>query len=194
MDESRATEEPLPLPQDPPSRRRLRRSWLVGAGVAIVAAALMIRGPASTSRTGTSGASRRAPDFRLSRVDDPNRQISLADYRGRPLVLNFWASWCLPCRKEMPAFQAVASELTGHVAFLGMNEQDTQASALDLVAQTGVRYPSVVDSNRTLAAAYSLRGLPDTVFISPAGELLELHVGEFSAVDLRAAITRLFKV
>ena len=195
MDEAHATQEPVVSPPAvPSSRRRLRRAVVVGG--AVVAAALIWKGPSSDRPTETSvgGGRRPAAEFRLGRLDDPNRVVSLADFRGRPLVLNFWASWCGPCRKEMPAFESVARELEGRVEFLGVNAQDTRPGALDLVAKTGVRYPSVVDSGGTLMAAYGLRGLPNTAFISAEGELLDLHVGELDATDLRATIRRLYDI
>ena len=194
MEEARATDEPVVSPPEPPYGRGRLRWWIVGGGLAIVALVLIVQGLAANGPSGTSAGTRPAPDFRLSRLDDPNRLVSLADFRGRPLVLNFWASWCVPCRKEMPAFESVASELKGRVEFLGVNEQDTRPGALDLMAKTGVRYPSVVDGGGTLMTAYGLRGLPNTAFISPKGELLEVHIGELNATDLRAAIRRHFKI
>ena len=192
MEHLRAPDEPVVAPPEPPSGRRRLRWWIVGGGLAAVAVALVLSGAAS-NRSAVS-ADRPAPDFRLNRLDDPSRVVSLADYQGRPLVLNFWASWCVPCRKEMPAFESVASELKGRVEFLGVNEQDTRPGALDLVTKTGVRYPSVVDADGKLMTAYGLRGLPNTAFISPDGELLEVHAGELNATDLRAAIRRLFNI
>lgn len=195
MEEGEATEEPVVPPSERPSRpRRLRWGWIVAGGVVIVAAALAVKVPTSNGPTGASDGSRPAAYFQLSRLDDPNRSVSLTDFRGRPVVLNFWASWCVPCRNEMPGFQAVASELAGRVEFLGVNEQDFRPGALDFVAKTGVQYPSVVDSDGILMTAYGLRGLPNTVFISPAGKVLELHAGELNATDLRETIRRLFKV
>lgn len=195
MKEAQAADEPGPAPTEPSSHPRRRRWWwMVGGGLAVLAVALMLRGPTSGSRMGAASGNRRAPDLRLNRLDDPTRQLSLSDFRGRPLVLNFWASWCGPCRKEMPGFESVASQLRDRVAFLGVNEQDVRSGAVDLVATTGVRYPSVVDSDGVLKTAYGLRGLPDTIFISSAGEVVELHVGELSATDLRETIRRSFKI
>jgi cytochrome c biogenesis protein CcmG/thiol:disulfide interchange protein DsbE len=193
VDEAPTTGEPVVSPPEPPPRRRLRW-WILAGGFAVLTVAVIWKGAGSDGPLGTAAGGGRAPDFRLNRLDDPNRAVSLADFRGRPLVLNFWASWCVPCRKEMPAFESVATELTGRVEFLGVNEQDTRPGALDLVAKTGVRYPSVVDADGTLMTAYRLRGLPDTAFISPDGELLELHVGELNATELRATIRRLFDI
>ena len=195
MEEVRAAGEPGPAPTEPSFRPRRRRSWwMVGGGLAVLAVVMLLRGPTSNRQTDTVSGRRRAPDFRLHQLDDPTRQLSLADFRGQPLVLNFWASWCGPCRKEMPGFESVASQLRGRVTFLGVNEQDVRSGALDLVATTGVRYPSVVDSGGILMTAYALRGLPDTVFISSAGEVVELHVGELNATDLRETIRRSFNL
>ena len=193
MEPAPAIEQPVASPPESRSGRRRLRWWILGAGLAVLAVALILQSVPSGGPSGVS-ADQRAPDFRLNRLDDPSRVVSLADYRGGPLVLNFWASWCVPCRKEMPAFESVAGELKGRVEFLGVNEQDTRPGALDLVAKTGVRYPSVVDPGGTLMTAYGFRGLPNTAFISADGALLDVHLGEINAVDLRAAIQRLFKI
>jgi cytochrome c biogenesis protein CcmG/thiol:disulfide interchange protein DsbE len=156
----------------------------------VVVGAVLLVG--SGSGNGSKGA-REAPAFRFSRLDAPERTVSLSDYRGRPVVVNFWASWCVPCQKEMPAFQAAAADLEGRVAFVGVNEQDFRDSALALQTKTGVRYPSGFDSAGKMMQAYGLRGLPATAFISSDGALLELHTGQIDGPDLRATISRLFR-
>ena len=171
--------------------RRTRWWWAVGAagvGLAVAGVIASVGGnDGSASRS-----DRAAPAFRLPRLDDPNRVVALADYRGHPVVVNFWASWCVPCQKEMPAFQAVADEFQGKVSFVGVDEQDLRDGALALVAKTGVRYPSAFDAQGQMMRAYALRGLPATAFISAKGDLLDLHTGQLNGPDLRAAIVRFF--
>ena len=78
------------------------------------------------------------------------------------MVVNFFASWCIPCRKEMPAFQAVSDRVGSKVAFLGIDHQDSREGGLDLVAQTGVRYPIGYDPDGSVATGYGLFGMPNT--------------------------------
>lgn len=165
-------------------------------GVAVAIAAIGALGAVLLARTGGGSSSQQAhqaPAFQFSRLDEPNRAVSLPDYRGQPVVVNFWASWCVPCQKEMPDFQAAAVDLEGRVVFIGLNERDFRDGALALQAKTGVRYPSGFDPDGKMMTAYSLRGLPATAFVSPTGALLELHTGQINGPALRATIDRLFR-
>ncbi|MGH9224657.1 MAG: TlpA family protein disulfide reductase [Acidimicrobiales bacterium] len=138
-----------------------------------------------------------APDFSLPEVrgdGESGGNVALASLRGKPVVVNFFASWCVPCRKEMPAFQAVSSRLGDKVAFLGIDHQDNRDGGRQLLADTGVRYPTGYDPDGKVAERYSLFGMPTTVFISPDGRLLEKHTGELSEGQLEESITRLFGI
>jgi cytochrome c biogenesis protein CcmG/thiol:disulfide interchange protein DsbE len=133
-----------------------------------------------------------APAFELDNVHPGEAPVSLAAARGKPVVLNFWASWCVPCRREMPSFQAVHEATKERVTFLGVNNQDQRGPALRLLAETGVRYSSGYDPAGEVALAYGLYGMPTTVFISADGQLLERKTGEISRDQLEASIDRLF--
>jgi cytochrome c biogenesis protein CcmG/thiol:disulfide interchange protein DsbE len=179
------------LGSEAPPRRRRRLIWAwVAVAVAAVAgvSALVAVGSAGTGR------SRSAPQFTLPALADGAPPVRLADYRGRPVVVNFFASWCTPCKREMPAFARIARELDGRVAFIGVNHQDSRRLARQLVAETGVDYPTGYDPDGTVARSYRLVGMPTTVFVAPDGRLLATHAGEISAADLRATIRRLFGV
>jgi len=184
-------EVPAGKSQDP--RAIKSRRHLVWVVVAVATAGVI--GAALLAGSGGPGSQpdRQAPAFQLPRLDEANRTVSLSDYRGRPVVVNFWASWCVPCQKELPDFQAAAADLEGRVAFLGVNEQDFRDGALSFLSKTGVRYPSGFDPQGRMMTAYSLRGLPATAFVSPTGALLELHTGQINGSDLRATIDRLFR-
>jgi len=110
------------------------------------------------------------------------------DLRGRPLVLNAWASWCGPCRKEMPEFQRVYLEIRDTVGFLGVDYLDQVGAAKRLVAETGVTYPLAADPKGTELAKLGLAGLPTTFFISADGLLRGRQAGEMTAETLRRAI------
>ncbi len=170
--------------------RRLR--WwplIVVAGAAAVAVVL-----ASPKGSGdaTTGGGRLAPAFELPDLMDPGRTVSLAQFAGSPVVVNFWASWCVHCRKEMPAFQAVSERLEGTVAFVGVNHQDGKSGARDLLDETGVTYASGYDPDGSVARLFALFGLPSTVFISADGRVVGKRTGEMSESDLEDEIERLF--
>jgi len=110
------------------------------------------------------------------------------DLGGRPLVLNVWASWCAPCRKEMPAFQSVAAQAGGRVGFLGVDYLDEAGAARRLAADTGVTYPLASDPKGTEVSKLGITALPTTLFFSADGVLRGRRFGELNADRLRAAI------
>jgi len=105
-------------------------------------------------------------------------------------VLNVWASWCVPCREEMPAFQSVYSQARGKVGFLGVDFLDEEGAARRLVADTGVTYPLAGDPKGTEVLELGVTALPTTLFFSADGVLRGLRFGELDADGLRAAIRR----
>lgn len=127
------------------------------------------------------------PDQALFALPGPG-VVHTADYHGRPLVLNFWATWCAPCRREMPAFQQVWRELGGDVAFLGVNLEDDQGDALDLVAETGVTYDLAADPAGLLWREIGGIGMPTTLFVDADGLIVRRHTGQLSAEALRELI------
>ena len=122
---------------------------------------------------------------------DGEGSASLADYSGRPLVLNFFASYCVPCAREMPALQSVADELGDRVAVVGMNLVDEEDAARALVEQTGVTYDLGRDPDGALAQALGVVNLPTTVFASADHEVVEVHTGALTEAELREKMTEL---
>jgi cytochrome c biogenesis protein CcmG/thiol:disulfide interchange protein DsbE len=110
------------------------------------------------------------------------------DPTGRPLVLNIWASWCIPCRKEMPAFQSVYTQAHGRVGFLGVDYLDEAGAARRLAAETGVTYPLAADPKGSQVSKLGVTALPTTLFISADGVLRGRRFGELNADRLRDAI------
>ena len=175
------------------TRRRIATVGAVVVVIVVLAGAWWSAGPADRSAvTSKGGGSAKA--FELPNLRRGQPVVSLAAFRGKPVVLNFWASWCVPCRREMPAFQAVAEKLEDKVAFVGVNHQDSRRAGLDLLKETGVRYPSGYDPAGKVAAAYGLLGMPTTVFISPDGKIVERRSGEISRRELEDVLKRLFAV
>ena len=172
-------------------RGRLRRRLVlvvVLAAFAVPELAVLVIGDGA-ERAGSPV--ERAPSFALPRVGAPEETVSLADFAGRPVVVNFWASWCAPCRRERPALREI-SERRPDVAFVGVNHQDGRSGALELQEETGIRYPSGYDPDGGTAKAYGLVGMPATVFVSADGRILERRMGELSAGELERTVARLF--
>lgn len=178
----------------PPRHRAWRRLLLAAAlaGLALTATLITIQNSADTSPTALRrGDGKQAPAFQLPDLRNPQHTIELADFSGRLVVLNFWASWCVPCRREMAAFQALHDQLGDQVAFVGIDHQDGRSPALDLLTETGVTYPTAHDPAGDVAQAYGLYGMPTTVFISSTGERLATRTGEIRADELERTIRQL---
>ncbi len=116
--------------------------------------------------------------------------------QGRPVVLNFWAGKCPPCRAEMPGFQSVFARYQDEVLFLGIDigtftGLGTQEDARQLLKDLRVKYPSGYAVDPTPLVAYRIRTMPTTLFFSAEGKLIYRHTGELSEADLRALVTQL---
>lgn len=118
-----------------------------------------------------------------------DRVVPLHRLGGLPTVVNVWASWCLPCIKEMPALQEVYAVAEGRVRFLGLNVADaTENSARKIIQDTGVAYPSVRAEGRQLLNKIGVPGPPVTLFVDGRGRIVRLEVGALTAAELRAKI------
>jgi thiol-disulfide isomerase/thioredoxin len=115
----------------------------------------------------------------LSRGGTKAFDAQLRALRGHPVVVNLWASWCDPCRYELPFLQRAAVDRGAQVAFLGINVTDERNAAKQFAAQYPMPYPSFEDPRGNLAGRYGARGLPATAFYDAAGKLVIVHQGVF---------------
>jgi cytochrome c biogenesis protein CcmG/thiol:disulfide interchange protein DsbE len=122
-------------------------------------------------------------------IDDG--RVSLAELRGYPVVLNFWASWCIPCKEEAPSFAAAAQAYRGKIAFLGLDIQDLVPDARGFLEKLDVPYVSVRDGTPKSYSAYGLTGVPETYFIDARGRVIEHATGAVSRRELEASIAAL---
>jgi len=115
-----------------------------------------------------------APDFTV--VDAEGREYKLSDFRGKPVILNFWASWCGPCKSEMPDFEEVYLEYKDKLHFLIVNltdgYQETMESAQKLITEKGYTFPVYFDTKMEAANAYYVYSIPQTFFIDKDGNLV----------------------
>lgn len=128
----------------------------------------------------------------ISMTDFEGTTFDLSDYRGKPLVVNFWASWCPSCVAEMPEFEQVHKATDGKVGFLGINQSDSIDAAKDLARKTGVTYRLAIDPQGQIFQAFGGAGMPTTVFIDADGNVIEVVVGQLSKDALVGYIERSF--
>jgi len=120
-----------------------------------------------------------APAFQLTPVGG-GPPVSLAGLRGRPAVINFWATWCVPCYQEHPVLVQAARDLSSEVQFVGIVYDDEEARVKTFLDQKGGGYPSLLDPEGKTAIAYGVYGVPETYFLSPQGTIVDKHVGPLS--------------
>ena len=170
------------------------RALLAALGPAVLALAAWLAVPALL--TPVAEAARRLPDVTLTTL--AGDQVSLADLSGGPLVVNSWATWCLPCRREIPQLARAAAE-NPEVTFLFVNQGEQRAAVEAFLTADPSRrallaaHPGRVLLDRDMAVAARLGGvgLPTTYFFAPGGELLGTHVGEISGAALAGWVRRL---
>lgn len=136
-----------------------------------------------------------APDFEV--LDNDGNTVRLSDFRGKPVVLNFWATWCPPCKAELPDFDRSAATYGDEVTFLMVNltdgGRDTVSGVREFVAANGYTFPVYFDTRYSAANAYRVSSIPTTYFINAEGEIVSYKVGMVSASELEKGIQSLLK-
>lgn len=132
-----------------------------------------------------------APDVTVYTAD--GQAVKLSDFFGKPIVLNFWASWCPPCKAEMPDFDKVCQELGGEVQFLMVNltdgTQETVETASAFIQSTGYTFPVYYDTSMDAATQYGIQSIPTTYFIDKHGNVITGANGMLSEENLRTGIS-----
>ena len=117
----------------------------------------------------------------------------IAAASGHPVVVNYWATWCDPCKAEMPRLAAAARKYSGRVHFIGVDVQDNSRLAERFAKRTGVDYVSVSDPKREIARKARILGLPVTQFYDASGKRVAIHQGEIKTAELENQISKLLK-
>jgi len=140
----------------------------------------------------TSVANRQAAP-NITFVDEQGNTVKLTDFRGTPVVLNFWASWCPPCKSEMPDFDSAYQEYGSQVQFIMLNVTDGQRETIDTATQylteQGFSFPGYFDSQGDGVFAYTITSIPETVFIDRNGNIASTQIGAISNSALHDGIS-----
>ena len=129
-----------------------------------------------------------APDFTLTTIE--GEQITLSELRGRPIIVNFWATWCGPCRQETPHFQAFYEQHQDQVVMLGINQRESLEQINQFSDEFGMTYPILLDQQGAVYSDYQVFGLPTTWFVIPDGVLISVAPGGVSAAYLEAQLAQ----
>jgi cytochrome c biogenesis protein CcmG/thiol:disulfide interchange protein DsbE len=132
---------------------------------------------------------RAAPPFTLQAVGT-HEMVDLSRYRGKPVVLNFWATWCHPCWDEHPVLTQVSQMTAGQVQFVGVVFQDEESKIENFLRQRGWAYPTLVDVAGKTAIAYGVGGVPETFFLDKTGKIVAKYEGPMSPEILQANIQK----
>jgi cytochrome c biogenesis protein CcmG, thiol:disulfide interchange protein DsbE len=193
---------------EPSDRPLRRRGWLlIVAGVVTVAIVALVAGAlvavlgdgsesGGATRTGSVagpggevGAA--APDFQLPALDGGG-DVRLSDFRGRPVIVNFWASWCNPCREEFPLLkQALREHSASRLAVVGVTYQDIPSDSRDFVEKQASTWPQGVDDGGAVAKAFGVRAIPLSFFVDADGTIVARIFGFTSEAALADPLEKL---
>lgn len=157
---------------------------LIGTGLGL-AVFLLIPGmgsPSSTSRHLPPTVGSPAPDFELNTLDGPSQKLS--GLRGKAVVVNFWATWCPPCKEEIPLLERTARQYPDRLIILGLDSREEEKVVRPFAEQLGMRYPVLMDTAGLVTNLYFVNNFPMTFFIDSNGILRAQHLGLLTEADL----------
>ena len=173
-----------PMERNPSNASRRTPVWVrVALIVGPAAAFVALLSVALADREGVPRVGDSAPDFSAPLLTEDGT-LALSELRGRPAVLNFWASWCKPCEDEAPMLQAAHERYVDEVAFVGINIKDAESDARAFVERWRIDYPNVKDEGGRIYDDYALTGQPESFFIDAGGEIVAHVPGPLFEDDL----------
>ncbi len=132
-----------------------------------------------------------APDFTLPTLQGD--EFTLSAMRGKPVVLNFWATWCEPCKRELPSLQRAADHYGDQVIIVGVDQGESVEQVTGFVEQFGLTYTIPLDNEFAASGRYNIRGMPTTFFIDAGGTIRSVYVGEMTSMTLAENIAGLLR-
>lgn len=177
----------------PTQRKLLVVGGAAGLAIAMAFAGLLLWTQITTTETATGTTVQTkvpAPALALTLLD--GRTLGPQNYRGRPMVVNFFASWCLPCAQEMPAIEAISREFGPKgVVFVGVAINDVESKVRQFVARHGMTFPAGLDVDSSIQKAFGLYGVPTTYFVDRHGIIQYFHSGAVTEELLRHELAKL---
>lgn len=178
----------LDEPQPQHRRRGISLGTILLLGAIVIAAGIV--GLALARQRMTQPTAGPAPDFTVTTFD--GEEITLADLRGQVVVVNFWASWCIPCKDEAPVLQAAWERYRDQgVVILGVAYVDTPSASLEFIDEFGITYPNAPDAGTRVSEAYHITGVPETFIIDRDGQIAEFVYAQVTESGLTRTLDRL---
>lgn len=175
---------------------RKRLDWIIlTAVIAVIGSVWIGMTVVKASALNTEGKPARAelgyiaPDFTLNSPD--GKPVALSDYKGKPIVLNFWATWCPPCRAETPAFVSAHRQWGDEIAIIGVDVMETPDLAPPFMNEFGIKYPIAVDPIGEVTVAYRVVSYPTTFFIDSSGTIVQIDTGPLNEALLQTRLADL---
>ncbi len=176
-----------------------RRLLVFGGALLVIVALLGLLAVGLRRAGGGPELGQPAPDFSLELYD--GGELTLSDLRGKVVVINFWASWCDPCRDEAPALERVWREYKDRgVVFIGVDYVDVESAARAYLAEFDITYPNGLDKGQRISRAYRIRGVPETFFVDKEGNIAPIvvngqlqtrKISPITEAELRSVLDRL---
>jgi thiol-disulfide isomerase/thioredoxin len=172
-------------------RHMARRHRAASVVLSICLATAVAVGLVAATSGSAGHAEPRAAGFTVTALGHADQHISLSEYAGRPVVVNFFASWCAPCRKETPMLAKFYSSERGKVPVIGLDENDSASAALKFVADSAVKYPVGFDPGVQAADAYGVTALPQTFFLNASHHIVKRVFGALTVKELTAGMSEI---
>jgi len=168
--------------------RQIGRHKVISGSVAVFAVAVIVVSLA-TSPGAAPPADPAAASFSLTALGETGQHVSLSQYKGKPVIVNFWASWCVACQTETPLLASWYKQQHGHIDLVGLDENDAAASALAFAHAKGITYPIGFDPITNAASVYGVDALPQTFFLNADHRIVERVIGAVTKADLAQGVS-----
>jgi thiol-disulfide isomerase/thioredoxin len=176
------------LPSAARRTAKIARQYPVLTGITALFIAAIIAVSLVTTTSSSKPTYPAAHGFTLPALGHAGQTVSLSQYQGKPVIINFWASWCPPCQQETPLLASWYKQQDGHVVLLGLDENDTTAAALNFAKAKGVTYPIGFNPQANVALEYNVDGLPQTFFLNAQHQIVDHVLGAVTKADLAKGV------
>jgi cytochrome c biogenesis protein CcmG, thiol:disulfide interchange protein DsbE len=169
-------------------RQKIKLILLALAGLLVVVAVILLSGNSSSQASAPAQIGKPLDDFKLT--DIHGKTVRLSNYAGKAVLINAWATWCPPCKAEMPDLNAYYQTHRGEgFVILAINAGDSASQAAEFASQKGLAFPVLLDPNTTFLTSLGVRSFPTSILVGSDGVVKTIHVGMFTPQSLDAEIT-----
>ena len=167
----------------------IARNKLISGSIGVFAVATIVVSLLTSSSAAAKPPAPAAAGFSVAALGQPGQRVSLSQYPDKPVIVNFWASWCPDCQTETPLLASWYKQQHGHVSLIGLDENDASAKAIAFAHAKGITYPLGFDPLTIAASAYGIDALPQTFFLNAEHRIVERIYGAVTKPELAQAVS-----